>query len=48
LLYNGFSHYTSTPEAGAPSIPFRDNSVRKATDQPWFEQYWSEEDGAEA
>lgn len=44
LHYNGFSHYTSTPEAGAPNLPFRDNSERKANPAPWFEQDWEDDD----
>lgn len=44
LHYNGFSHYTSTPEAGAPNLPFRDNAERKANPQPWFEQDWESDE----
>ncbi len=38
--------YSSTPEAGKPRLPFPDNSIRKAADEPWF---WLEEedDGTE-
>jgi len=33
--------YSSTPEAGKPRRPFKDNSIRKAVDEPWF---WLEEE----
>jgi hypothetical protein len=39
--------YTSSPEAGAPTLPFKDNSVRKASVAPWFEQYFVEDEGEE-
>ncbi|TVY23140.1 hypothetical protein LHYA1_G007876 [Lachnellula hyalina] len=29
--------YGSSPEAGMPSLPFKDDSVRKSTEQPFFD-----------
>jgi len=29
--------YGSSPEAGMPSLPFKDNSIRKSTEQPFFD-----------
>jgi hypothetical protein len=33
---NGLHTYGSSPEAGMPSLPFKDNSMRKSSDEPWF------------
>ncbi|TVY36559.1 hypothetical protein LSUB1_G005837 [Lachnellula subtilissima] len=29
--------YGSSPEAGMPSLPFKDDSIRKSTEQPFFD-----------
>jgi hypothetical protein len=34
---DGLHKYTSSPEAGMPPLPFRNNALRKATDQPFFD-----------
>ena len=36
--------YGSTPEAGMPPLPFKDNSVRKSSEQPFFEFPYYEND----
>lgn len=36
LKYNGFQHYASTPGDGAPPLPFKDTSSRRAQDSPYF------------
>lgn len=28
--------YSSSPEAGMPSLPFEDSSIRRSADEPWF------------
>ncbi|KAH6671766.1 hypothetical protein B0J14DRAFT_655621 [Halenospora varia] len=33
---DGVHRYSSSPEAGMPGLPFKDNSVRKATEEPFF------------
>lgn len=36
--------YGSTPEAGRPKLPFEDNSVRKSTEEPFFDVIYYEDD----
>ncbi|TVY81415.1 hypothetical protein LSUE1_G002394 [Lachnellula suecica] len=43
-LTGGYS-YGSTPEAGMPSLPFKDNSIRKSTEQPFFDFPYNEDEG---
>lgn len=33
----GLHKYTSSPEAGMPPLPFRNNALRKASDEPFFD-----------
>jgi hypothetical protein len=40
----GLHKYTSSPEAGMPPLPFRNNALRKATDQPFFDVWEFEDD----
>lgn len=36
--------YGSSPEAGMPSLPFKDSSIRKSTEQPFFDFTYHDED----
>jgi hypothetical protein len=36
--------YGSSPEAGMPSLPFKDNSIRKSTEQPFFDFDYYDDD----
>jgi hypothetical protein len=36
-------YYSSIPEEGMPRLPFKDNSVRKATEEPFFQWVYEEE-----
>ena len=36
--------YGSSPEAGMPSLPFKDDSIRKSTEQPFFDVPYYEDD----
>jgi hypothetical protein len=41
-LYAPYS-YSSIPEEGMPQLPFKDNAVRKATEEPFFQWVYEEE-----
>lgn len=45
-IMEGLHLYSSKPEAGMPFLPCKDNSIRRATDEPWFEAKYTL-DGAE-
>jgi len=37
-------YYSSIPEEGMPRLPFKDNAVRKATEEPFFQWVFEEEE----
>ncbi len=39
--------YGSTPEAGRPKLPFENNSIRKSTEDPFFDVIYYEDDDYE-
>lgn len=41
--YHGALHYNSKPEHGMPNLPFKDSSVRRATEDVWFDTEPQEE-----
>lgn len=40
----GLQKYTSSPEAGMPQLPFRNNARRKASEEPFFDTEEDEDD----
>ena len=41
---SGLHKYTSSPEAGMPRLPFKNNALRKASDEPFFVVYGDEDE----